>query len=358
MTDSTLSVLPIALGANWVYALPSSEGLLLVDAGPDYPGAWEELSAQLDVHGYRPEQVRTVVVTHSHIDHSGLAARWQAVGAEVCGSRVEAERFELGFEVDWYDAGLVLRFLDDCGVPGERMARLRERWPPSREAVAQAIANPPANLPSTRWPGMLRATPFRPERSLEEGDEVRVGERTLRYVPTPGHTPGDSVYYEAATGALFSGDHLLPRITSNPGIHFRNGRYEERMRSLPEMARSLGRVRALRAGRLYPGHGEATVDVEGAAARTAKHHRQRQRKIVRLLRDGPLTPYEVLAKFFPHLPDTRLRQAMAEVMGQIDALVEAGAVAEERVPDGALRIGRVEGGRVEGGRGEGRGVSG
>ena len=39
---------------------------------------------------------------------------------------------------------------------------------------------------------------------------------------------------------------------------------------------------------------------------------------------------------------------MAEVTGQIDALVEAGAVEEERVLDGALRIGRVESGGAEG----------
>ena len=142
MTDSTLSVLPIALGANWVYALPSSEGLLLVDAGPDYPGAWEELSAQLDVHGYRPEQVRTVVVTHSHIDHSGLAARWQAVGAEVCGSRVEAERFELGFEVGWYDAG--------SGAALSR--RLRRAGGADGAAAGAVAAEPGGGGPGDRQP--------------------------------------------------------------------------------------------------------------------------------------------------------------------------------------------------------------
>ena len=38
----------------------------------------------------------------------------------------------------------------------------------------------------------------------------------------------------------------------------------------------------------------------------------------------------MLLKFFPHLPDGRLWQAMAEVVGHIDALVECGDVVEEQ----------------------------
>ncbi len=41
------NVLPIALGDNWLYALPSQDGVLLIDAGPDYDGAWDALEAQL-----------------------------------------------------------------------------------------------------------------------------------------------------------------------------------------------------------------------------------------------------------------------------------------------------------------------
>jgi glyoxylase-like metal-dependent hydrolase (beta-lactamase superfamily II) len=334
------AVLPIALGANWLYALPSSEGLLLVDAGPDYPGSWDELVAQLDVHGYAVGDVRRVVITHAHVDHAGLAARWQELGAEVCGSADEVERFGAGMSVGWYDADLVLRLLDDYGVPEERLGTLRETFPPTQERLEAMRRAPPETLPSQRWPGMLWATPFQPDRVLREGDVVAVGERSLRFVPTPGHTPGDSVYYEEARGALFSGDHLLPRITSTPGIHFHHHRYEERMRSLPEQARSLERVRALGARQLYPGHGDATADVAGVAERTMAHRTKRQQRILRYAQREPSTPYAVLTRFFPHLPDRRLRQAMAEVVGQIDALVEAGLV-EERSEDGVVRIAAV-----------------
>lgn len=329
VTSST--VIPIALGANWIYALPSREGLLLVDAGPDYPGAWEELNAQFDVHGYRPEEVRTVVVTHAHVDHCGLAARWQSIGAEVCGSPEDVRGFGAGVNVARQNADLILRFFEECGVPAEWLARLRVRWE-QRETSAMKLP------PSTRWPGILTGVPFQPDRLLANGDTIRVGERCLRFVATPGHTPGDSVYYEEAGGSLFSGDHLLPKITPTTGIYFPSGRYEERMRSLPAYLRSLGRVRALGARRLYPGHGEETADVEGVAERTAGHHRRRQEQIRELLRDGPLTPYQILRKIYPHLPETRLRQGMAEIVGAVDALVEAGKVVEVREAGKGCRI--------------------
>ena len=329
---SDSSIIPIALGANWIYALPSREGLLLVDAGPDYPGVWEELSAQLDVHGYRPEGVRGVVVTHAHVDHCGLAARWQSLGAEVWGSAEEVEGFGLGLAIGWRNAEFVLRFYAEYGVPVNVVERMRERWKPLPPSAISARVN-------KRWPGLLSGTPFRPDRLLRDGEEVRVGERRLRFVATPGHTPGDSVYYEEAGGSLFSGDHLLPRITPTTGIHFPTNRYEERMRSLPAYSRSLERVRALGARHLYPGHGEETADIEGVAERTAAHHRRRQGQIRDLLRDGPLTPYEILRKIYPHLPEGRLRQGMAEIVGQIDALVEAGMAVEVREAEESLRIG-------------------
>lgn len=327
-------VLPIALGDNWVYALPSSDGALLIDAGPDYDGAWEALLAQLDAGGVALEDVRGVIVTHAHIDHCGLASRWQAAGVPVMGSAAEAPRFEQGDRVIGFQAEQVFALMLSCGVPPERVesfragrARLRRALREQGEEAAEARRE--RNRRRERWPGMIRGTPFRPDRTLADGETVAVGERRVRFVEAPGHTPGNAVAFEEATGALFSGDQLLPHITPNPGIHFTTDGTGARIRSLPAFARSMEKVRALGASHLYPGHGEHVEEVQPSIERTLEHHRKRQERILRFLRDGPLTPYAVLLKFFPHLPDQRLWQATAEVVGQIDALVEAGAVVEE-----------------------------
>ncbi len=310
-------ILRIALGYNWLYALPTAEGLILIDAGPDYPTAWEELAAQLDVHGYRPADVRAVLVTHAHLDHAGLAAHWQSLGAPVWGAAAEAERFRqgTGLYTDGLEAGLP--FLERCGVPAAALAAVRaqrERW---RDG----------HRDDPRWAGPLRGTPFTPDRLLEGEDRIVLGGRSVRCLPTPGHTPGTYCFYEPASGVLFSGDHLLPDVTPNPGLYFTPG--GGRIRALPQYARSLARVAALGARTLYPGHGEPSDDVAGAVQRTAQHHARRQQRLLRFLREGPQTPYALLRRFFPHLPEDRLWQAMAEVLGHIDVLVERGEAVEE-----------------------------
>ncbi len=322
-------VLPISLGANWVYALPAADpardGVLLVDAGPDFDGAWEILTAQIEAAGLTPAHVRTVVVTHAHIDHCGLARRWQEMGAEVVGSAAEVERFALGDRVVGYQADLVDGLLRESGFPDEPRAQALRR----RRRSARAAAR-------DRWPAVLRGTPFAPDRALEDGDILSAGERRLRFVAAPGHTPGNAVCLEEASGSLFSGDQLLPRITPNPGIHFLSPR--ERFRGLPAYTHSLERIAGLGAAHLYPGHGEPRQASVGQAIRwTLARHERRRERLLRCLRDGPLTPYELLVIFFRPRPDTRLLPAFAEVQGHIDVLLERGAVVEER-SGGSLRL--------------------
>ncbi len=321
LTDD--AVLPIALGDNWIYALPSSAGLVLIDAGPDYEGAWETLVAQLDAAGFAASDVRIVAITHAHIDHCGLARRWQEAGAVVAGCASEAERFALGDRVVRYQQALVFRFFADCGVPAARIEDARA----GRRAARRR---------RERWPGRLRGTPFTVNRALADGDAVGVGERRLRMVAAPGHTPGNAAFYEEATGLLFSGDQLLPQTTASPGIHFQDG--GGRLRSLPAYSRSLERIRQLGARRLYPGHGDYGGEVESAIAWALEHHRRRQERLLDCLRERALTPYEMLERLFPRLPAARLWQGMAEVVGHIDALVERGAIVEEQGENGALLV--------------------
>ena len=48
--------------------------------------------------------------------------------------------------------------------------------------------------------------------------EIELKSRTLRVVPTPGHTQGHVVFTDSASGLLFAGDHVLPHITPSIGF--------------------------------------------------------------------------------------------------------------------------------------------
>src|SRR5438552_17839202 len=104
-----MSHITIPLGSTNVYVLRDDAGALLIDAGPDYAGAWEELVTGLAGHGIGPGDVHAVVLSHGHRDHAGLAARWQLAGAEVWAGRGDA----------------ALLALDDAGRQALRTAAAR-----------------------------------------------------------------------------------------------------------------------------------------------------------------------------------------------------------------------------------------
>jgi glyoxylase-like metal-dependent hydrolase (beta-lactamase superfamily II) len=335
---TTHNVLPIALGDNWVYALPSNDGTLLIDAGPDYPGAWDALIAQLEAAGLWPGEIWGVVITHAHIDHCGLAAQWQEMGVTIFGAEAEFPRFQQGDRVIGFQSELVFKLMAACGTPAERIVNFQERRARLRDSTRQPDPKRERNRRRERWPGMLKGTPFTPQGILVDGHILDLGERSIQFLTAPGHTPGNAVLYEEATGALFSGDQLLPHVTPNPGIHFATDGSGERFRSLPAFTRSMEKLRDLSATHLYPGHGEHVSGVTPLIEKTLDHHHKRQQRVLRFLREGPLTPYAVMEKFFPHLPDTRLWQATAEIVGHIDALAEEGLVVEERDESGRILI--------------------
>jgi len=89
--------------------------------------------------------------------------------------------------------------------------------------------------------------------TVDDGEEVRVGNEVVRVIHTPGHTPGSiCLFLETASGpALISGDTLFP---GGPGR-------SDNAAALAEM------VASIRAGLLplppetvvYPGHGDNTT---------------------------------------------------------------------------------------------------
>ena len=329
-------VLPIALGDNWVYALPTADGIIMIDAGPDYDGAWEALAAQLDAAGLNIRDVKHVAITHAHIDHCGLAFRWQAEGVTVAASALEAQSFLHGRNIIGYQTQYVFDHMRRAGVPGERIAGFIE----SRERMRRAFRagdNTGGGVRRERWPGLIRGTPFRADRPLPDGAEIRLGDRRVRLVSAPGHTPGNCVFYEPETGALFSGDQIIPGLNSNPGWHFDiSVEPPQRFRSLPAFADSLERIAVLDIAHLYPGHREPSDRVAAEIERVRRHHRKRQGQLREILAAGPSTPYQLLTTLFRRLPDRRLWQAMAELTGHIDALVARGEAVE--VESGGLMM--------------------
>ncbi len=65
-------------------------------------------------------------------------------------------------------------------------------------------------LPSiTRQYGFPLAEVLRPQRWLQDGDQLELGEQTLTVIHCPGHTPGHMVFYSATARLALVGDVLF-----------------------------------------------------------------------------------------------------------------------------------------------------
>ncbi|MGZ7134079.1 MAG: MBL fold metallo-hydrolase [Halobacteriota archaeon] len=97
-----------------------------------------------------------------------------------------------------------------------------------------------------------RAPKFRIDTVLTDGEEVDLGDSTLRVIHTPGHTPGSICLYEVQSKSLFSGDTVFPYGSI--------GRTDLPGGSSRDLIRSISRLVALDVSVLYPGHGEVTAN--------------------------------------------------------------------------------------------------
>lgn len=179
-----------------VYALRLTEGVALVDAGWDTPEAWEALQTGLAVAGYEVADVRAVLVTHIHPDHYGLAARVRESSGAWVGLHAE-------------DARLLREGYGDAdGLRARVQEQLRREGVPAGEAAELGAASMGA-----------RHALAEPDVLLGDGEVVPIEGTHLVTVWTPGHSPGHACFHDPERRLLFSGDHVLPRISPNVTVH-------------------------------------------------------------------------------------------------------------------------------------------
>lgn len=261
------SQLPVqlpGLGHVNCYLLPDAEGVALVDPGLPGEESWNALVARLKAAGHTPDDVHTVVVTHSHYDHFGGVERLRAeTGARVVAHASfrsfweSSEASEL-LDSDPDDAG------DDDVVPPWARAVVTP-WGSRREPDPANVERWHALGAEKRW----YRTP-RHDVGLVEADVIRLADREWVAVHTPGHTHDHLCLYDPTEGVMLSGDHVLPTIT--PHIGGFNGQSDP----LDAFFDSLGRMHDFADVKVVaPAHGHPFGDLVTRADQIASHHRER-----------------------------------------------------------------------------------
>jgi glyoxylase-like metal-dependent hydrolase (beta-lactamase superfamily II) len=252
-----------------VYAFGTGEGLVLIDSGWDAEESWQSLQAGLQSIGAGVADVRGVLLTHLHFDHIGLAGRVrQASGAWI--ALHPADQAVLA-RPDYRSAELAVareaEFLWGLGAS-------------SAEAAA-AVGT------AEEWEKY--ASIALPDRLLTDGELADVPGWKLRAVHTPGHTPGHLCFVDERSRRLFSGDHVLPRITPNISVQ-----RADPVGPLEDYLNSLARTRDLDVDEVLPAHEWRFKGLSERIDAIAAHHERRLAELLAAIRGRPgSTPWEL-----------------------------------------------------------------
>ncbi|MDP6121106.1 MAG: MBL fold metallo-hydrolase, partial [Rhodospirillales bacterium] len=207
----------------------------VIDPGPAYPEHLEALMRATD-----GEEVTHILVTHTHIDHSPLAAALKA--------RTGASTHGFGFHGG-----------------GREDVQVEEGGDYD----------------------------FAPDYRLADGDFVEGDGWTLSAVHTPGHTSNHLCFGFAQEKALFCGDHVMgwsTTVVSPP-----DGDMAAYMSSLRKL---LSRNDAV----FYPTHGPPVRDPRPFVEAYIAHREMRDGQILAHLTEGPKTIPEMVATMYADVP--------------------------------------------------------
>jgi glyoxylase-like metal-dependent hydrolase (beta-lactamase superfamily II) len=354
MTTAT-GTLTIKLGASNIYLLPRAGGYVAIDAGANYDGAWQSACAQMAAYGVAPEAVHTVLITHGHLDHCGLARDFQEAGARIVIGREDEGKLRHGGRDPEPTRRLILDFLANSGMPRELFGATAGRTTRARlNAAGDAGDARLANLHSIRpehgvWPAPLLTTPCEADGYLEtletwdaagwDYDRQPLAARlALRCLPTPGHTLGSFCIVDVQGGELFTGDHVLEKIAPTAQLAFARANPGDALQcvpSLPVYLRSLAQTRELHPTRVLPGHGEPFSELARVIDRIVGVYEQRAARLLKRLGDGPATAWDLARRLYPHLRPDAVWLIMAEIIGLLDLLEERKLA---RLLPGELRV--------------------
>lgn len=287
-----------------IYALALDDGLALVDVGWNSEESWAALTSGIRATGHDVSDVRIAAITHLHPDHFGLVPRLQ----ECSGAAIAMHRADAAL-LAHHDATQSRRMTDASTTQLTRLGAPR--------AVVDA-----GLLPLVRF-GENRTTDV----VLDDGDHLDLGRWKLRAIWTPGHTPGHLCFVEEGTGVVFTGDHVLPRISPNisviPGqLPDPLGHYLTSLRATAQMPDT----------ETLPAHEYRFRGLAARARDLLSHHEERLDEIGDVVADRPeSTSWDITSRIgwsrpFAHMGPGLGRMAVRETHAHLVVLADAGRI--------------------------------
>lgn len=297
---------PFPVGPVSVYLYKIDDSYVMYDAGLDM-GNWKKvfLSALNEIK-ISLKDIDYCFVSHEHTDHIGLirSLKKENPNIKIMMSEItyktlawesNPENQEKLEELAWDNANLMIKY----GMKEEKARKLVE-W-------------------SKLWAKIRKDQ--KPDRLLHDGDEIEFPSNKLKIIWTPGHSLGHICMFDVGNKFLFSGDHILSRITPHIGNFIVNPEIDEKHNFddiLKHYLQSLDRIDSLHPKIIFPGHQEVIYDPSVRINEIKLHHVNRLREMMKVIKNRPLTPMRISKLHFGRgLDQLNSMLALSEVLGHL-----------------------------------------
>jgi glyoxylase-like metal-dependent hydrolase (beta-lactamase superfamily II) len=297
---------PFAVGRVNCYLI-EDERLTLIDAGPRSDQSLAALEELTEETGHRIEDIDLIVATHQHLDHIGLIRTVaERSGAEVAALDLAVDRLaSFGERVKAENDGAVELML--------------------RHGVSEEVANGLREITTSflDWGDKVIVT-----EPLAHGSHLDLGDRKLKVLHRPGHSPSDTVFHDEERRMAFAGDHLLSHISSNPLISSPLDGSPGRTRSLIDYNASLAKTREMEFDLMLSGHGDPILDHVALIDKRFAAEDRRLEKIFGIIEERPRPAHAIAEAIWGNVALTQAYLTLSEVIGHTDILLEQGRIAE------------------------------
>jgi len=302
--------IPFEDGLVNVFLFTDGKAADLLDCGMNSDESLDAIRRALDHLGAK--RLRRLMVTHIHPDHYGAAGTLAGGDglADLYIHRLEVPLVHPRYVELEHLVEEVRHYLLVNGAPLDEAEVLSN----SQRALSQVVKT------------------AEPSVQLDGAETVQMGTRHVRVEWTPGHSPGHICLYEAAEGLLFAGDHILPELSPNIGLH-----PQSTPDPLHEYLEGLRRMASREPNLVLPAHGRPFTQIAQRVDALVSHHRRRLDQIVEILGRDEKSGWQVALDIWgPRDNPYEKRLALQEGLAHLQALAVEGQVGKTVTPESVL----------------------
>ncbi|MFX1500716.1 MAG: MBL fold metallo-hydrolase [Promethearchaeota archaeon] len=279
---------------------------ILIDSGPNMGNWKKQLFLALEELNNPVQDIDYCIITHLHTDHIGLirVLKQMNPNLKILMHNITHELLK------WETSENNLKTIEE---KAREEANQMIRYGMSKENGDGVIGF------ITYWPRFLEYQ--KPDIIVHDGDVVF---DRLEIIWTPGHSFGHICIYDKQRKILFSGDHILSRITPHIGNFvvpdYLADQYKDYDFSniLKYYLESLDKIDNLNPKIIFPAHQDIIYNPHDRILQIKNHHKKRLEEISNVIKDNPLTAYKISQIHFGEdLDEMNSYMALSEVLGHL-----------------------------------------